>query len=455
VLALWCSLYRKDINMEPLLMAGFQCNELNEVLSRLDFQLHYIDKYDQNKIPINCALCLIDLRKENLINEINYLVRELDPRVHIIVLINKSQLDIAAITTFIAQYAWDFCTSPIDPERLAKCLGHGIGLSKLKQQHHVPQPELAGKETDPSVYPSDVMQQLFRQVERVAPTDIPVLIRGESGTGKELVATKLHQLSSRKDGPFITVNCGAMAAGLIQSDLFGHEKGAFTGATSNRKGKIALADGGTLFLDEIGDLPAELQVNLLRFLQEGLYDSVGGGIPQSADVRILAATHVDLESAIDQGRFRLDLYYRLNGITIITPRLKERRDDIIGLANRFIRVYSNEYGLVTKPLSQSACHALLNYPWPGNVRELINRVRRAVVLCDTPQISAQNLELANIDKKRHIALSLKTLKDNAEKQALQQAILIADGQVELAASYLDISRATFYRLMDKHRLPLM
>tara|TARA_R110002033_G_scaffold171098_1_gene216044 strand:- start:4930 stop:6246 length:1317 start_codon:yes stop_codon:yes gene_type:complete len=438
--------------MKTLLIAGFQCKELNEVLSRLDFKLHYIDKYDQNNIPNNCALCLIDLRKGNIENEISHLVKSLVPKIHIIVLINKSQLEIKDITTFIAQYAWDFCTSPIDPERLEKCLGHGIGLSKLKQQHHAPKLEQTGKETEPSVYQSDVMQQLFRQVERVAPTDIPVLIRGESGTGKELVATKLHQLSSRKDRPLITVNCGAMAAGLIQSDLFGHEKGAFTGATSNRKGKIALADGGTLLLDEIGDLPAELQVNLLRFLQEGLYDSVGGGKSQSADVRILAATHVDLESAIDKGRFRLDLYYRLNGITINTPRLEERRDDIIGLANRFIRMYSNEYGLVAKPLSQSACHALLNYSWPGNVRELINRVRRAVVLCDMPQISAQNLELANIDKKRHIALSLKTLKDNAEKQALQQAILIADGQVELAASYLDISRATFYRLMDKHDL---
>jgi DNA-binding NtrC family response regulator len=439
--------------MEPLLMAGFQCNELNGVLSRLNYQLHYIDIDTKNQIPANCAICLIDLRAGDIINEINNLARELDPEIPIIVLINKSQLDIAEITTFIAQFAWDFCTSPIDPERLEKCLGHGIGLSKLKKQHNVPLQELPCNDSDQPAM-SVVMQQLFHQIERVAPTDIPVLIRGESGTGKELVATKLHQLSARKEGPFITVNCGAMAAGLIQSELFGHEKGAFTGATSTRKGKIALANGGTLFLDEIGDLPAELQVNLLRFLQEGLFDSVGGSMPQSADVRILAATHVNLEHAIDQGKFRLDLYYRLNGITIETPRLKERRDDIIGLANRFIKVYSDEYGLATKPLSQSACHALLNYPWPGNVRELINRVRRAVVLSDTQQISAQNLELVNIEKKRHIALSLKTLKDNTEKQALQQAILIADGQVELAASYLDISRATFYRLMDKHDLQL-
>ena len=440
--------------MEPLLLAGFQCNELNDVLSRLHFKLHYINSYDKQQIPTDCALCLIDLRKGSIINEVNYLVRELDPRVHIIVLINKPQLDNAEITTFIAQFAWDFCTSPIDPERLAKCLGHGMGLAKLKQQHQSAEPDFPCNDPEQPIIQSAVMQQLFRQVERVAPTDIPVLIRGESGTGKELVATTLHQQSTRKDGPFITVNCGAMAAGLVQSELFGHEKGAFTGATSSRKGKITLADGGTLFLDEIGDLPAELQVNLLRFLQEGLFDTVGGGTPQSSDVRILAATHVNLENAIDQGQFRLDLYYRLNGITIETPRLKDRRDDIIGLANRFIRVYSNEYGLATKPLSQSASHALLNYPWPGNVRELINRVRRAVVLSDTQQISAQNLELASIDKKRHIALSLKTLKDTAEKQALQQAILIADGQVELAASYLDISRATFYRLMDKHGLQL-
>ncbi|MCL1113453.1 sigma-54 dependent transcriptional regulator [Shewanella basaltis] len=441
--------------MEPLLLAGFQCNELNDVLSQLQFKLYYIQSYNKQQIPSDCSLCLIDLRKGNIINEINYLVRELDPTIHIIVLIDKPQLDNADITTFIAQFAWDFCTSPIDPERLAKCLGHGIGLSKLKQQHQPAETDSPCNDPEQPVTQSAVMQQLFKQVERVAPTDIPVLIRGESGTGKELVATKLHQQSTRKNGPFVTVNCGAMAAGLVQSELFGHEKGAFTGATSSRKGKIALADGGTLFLDEIGDLPAELQVNLLRFLQEGLFDSVGGSSPQSSDVRILAATHVDLENAIDQGQFRLDLYYRLNGITIETPRLKDRRDDIIGLANRFIRIYSNEYGFATKPLSQSAVHALLNYPWPGNVRELINRVRRAVVLSDTQQISAQNLELANIDKKRHMALSLKTLKDTAEKQALQQAILIADGQVELAASYLDISRATFYRLMDKHGLPLV
>ncbi|MGB6135761.1 MAG: sigma-54 dependent transcriptional regulator [Shewanella sp.] len=441
--------------MEPLLMAGFQCNELNDVLSRLHFKLYYINSHDKLNIPTNCALCLIDLRKNDIINKIQYLVRALDPSVHIIVLINKPQLEDPKISTFIAQFAWDFCTSPIDPERLAKCLGHGMGLAKLKQQCHAPRVDDPRQDPGQPVIQSAVMQQLFRQIERVAPTDIPVLIRGESGTGKELVATKLHQQSNRKNGPFITVNCGAMAVGLVQSELFGHEKGAFTGATSSRKGKIALADGGTLFLDEIGDLPAELQVNLLRFLQEGLYDCVGGGTSKSADVRILAATHVDLENAIDNGRFRLDLYYRLNGITIETPRLRDRRDDIIGLANRFIGVYSNEYGLATKPLSQSASHALLNHPWPGNVRELINRVRRAVVLSDTQQISAQNLELGGIDKKRHIALSLKTLKDSAEKQALQQAILIADGQVELAASYLDISRATFYRLIDKHGLQLI
>lgn len=178
-------------------------------------------------------------------------------------------------------------------------------------------------------------------------------------------------------------------------------------------------------------------------------------MPHSADVRILAATHVNLEHAIDQGKFRLDLYYRLNGITIETPRLKERRDDIIGLANQFIRVYSNQYGFVTKSLSQTATHALLNHSWPGNVRELINRIRRAVVLSETQQISAQNLELANIETKSHQAMSLKTLKDNAEKQALQQAIIFAGGQAEMAANYLDISRATLYRLMEKHGLQLM
>jgi DNA-binding NtrC family response regulator len=298
------------------------------------------------------------------------------------------------------------------------------------------------------------MQHLFKQIARVAPTDIPVLIRGESGTGKELAAKKLHQLSSRSQGPFIAVNCGAMAAGLVQSELFGHEKGAFTGASGARKGKIALADGGSLFLDEIGDLPLELQVNLLRFLQEGVFDTLGGNGAISSDVRIIAATHVDLEQAIDEGQFRLDLYYRLNGITLETPPLRERRDDILPLAKYFIQSYLSEYDLTSKQLTPDAKQSLLNYSWPGNVRELINRVRRAVVLSDGDKINAFNLELADKREDPQDFMSLKCLKDDAEKQALQSAILISGGQADVVACQLQISRATLYRLMDKHGLQL-
>jgi DNA-binding NtrC family response regulator len=443
---------RKDVIMEPLLMAGFQCDELNEVLSRQGYQAFYIKNNDYQAIPFNCHLCLVDLRDERFMAEANYLVRELDSCVHVIVLINKSQLNSADITTFIAQFAWDYCTSPIHPERLEKCLGHGIGLARLKRQCVLK--EVIPPSNDESTHSSLEMQQLFKQIARVAPTDIPVLIRGESGTGKELAAKKLHQLSSRSQGPFIAVNCGAMAAGLVQSELFGHEKGAFTGAASARKGKIALADGGSLFLDEIGDLPLELQVNLLRFLQEGVFDTLGGNGAISSDVRIIAATHVDLEQAIDEGQFRLDLYYRLNGITLETPPLRERRDDILPLAKYFIHSYLSEYDLTSKQLTPDAKQALLNYSWPGNVRELINRVRRAVVLSDGDKINAFNLELADKREGPQDFMSLKCLKDDAEKQALQSAILISGGQADVVACQLQISRATLYRLMDKHGLQL-
>jgi DNA-binding NtrC family response regulator len=438
--------------MEPLLMAGFECDELSEVLSRLGYQLFYTKNKNYKTLPVNCNLCLVDLRCESFMAEANYLVRELNSCVHVIVLINKSQLDSDEITTFIAQFAWDYCTSPIHPERLEKCLGHGMGLARLKRQC-VPQTDNISNHQQ-NTCASQVMQVLFRQIERIAPTDIPVLIRGESGTGKELIAKKLHALSNRSQGPFIAVNCGAMAAGLVQSELFGHEKGAFTGAVHARKGKIELADGGSLFLDEIGDLPLELQVNLLRFLQEGLFDTVGGNGGKSADVRIIAATHVDLEQAIDDGEFRLDLFYRLNGITLETPPLRDRRDDILPLARQFISTYLAEYELPNKQLSADAKQAVLNYSWPGNVRELINRIRRAVVLSDGAQINAVNLELAQKQDLEQSFLSLRSLKDDAEKQAIQSAILVSGSQAELVASQLKISRATLYRLMDKHGLQL-
>ncbi|MBB1268891.1 sigma-54 dependent transcriptional regulator [Shewanella sp. SR44-3] len=437
--------------MEPLLMAGFECDELSEVLSRLGYQLFHTKNKDYKTLPVNCHLCLVDLRCESFMAEANYLVRELNSCVHVIVLINKPQLDSDEITTFIAQFAWDYCTSPIHPERLEKCLGHGMGLARLKRQCV---PSLDNPSNHQRTCESQVMQVLFHQVERVAPTDIPVLIRGESGTGKELIAKKLHALSSRSKGPFIAVNCGAMAAGLVQSELFGHEKGAFTGAAHAHKGKITQAHGGSLFLDEIGDLPLELQVNLLRFLQEGMFDTVGGSGGKSADVRIIAATHVDLEQAIDDGEFRLDLFYRLNGITLETPPLRERRDDILPLAEEFISTYLSEYELPNKQLSADAKQAVLNYSWPGNVRELINRIRRAVVLSDGGQINASNLELTQKQDSAQNVMSLRRLKDDVEKQAIQSAILVAGGQAEQVASQLKISRATLYRLMDKHGLQL-
>lgn len=430
-------------------MAGFECDELSDALTRLGYQLYHANNKDYRTLPLHCHLCLVDLRFEGFMTEANYLVRELNPAIHVIVLINKSQLDSDEITTFITQFAWDYCTSPIHPERLGKCLGHGMGLARLKRQC-IPQSDKLHQQ---DTFASQVMQSLFHQLERVAPTDIPVLIRGESGAGKELIARKLHGLSRRRQGPFIVVNCTAMAAGLVQSEWVSHQDGALTEAIRAQRDKIMLADGGSLFLDEIGDLPLALQVNLLHFLQEGLSDPQGDNGGRTVDVRIISATQLDVENAIDDGRFRLDLFNRLNGMTLEAPPLRVRRDDILPLAEGFMSTYLSEYGLPSKQLSAEAKRALLNYAWPGNVRELMNRIRRAVVLSDDPQISAVNLELMHKQDKT-ASMSLKSLRDDVEKQAIQAAILVAGGQAEEVANQLKISRASLYRLMDKHGLQL-
>ncbi|MBF3060598.1 sigma-54-dependent Fis family transcriptional regulator, partial [Pseudomonas aeruginosa] len=214
------------------------------------------------------------------------------------------------------------------------------------------------------------VRDLRRLLAKLAPTDSPVLIRGESGTGKELVARTLHRQSRRVDKPFVAINCGAIPEHLIQSELFGHEKGAFTGAHQRKVGRIEAADGGTLFLDEIGDLPLELQANLLRFLQEQQIERVGGNRPVEVDVRVLAATHVDLEAAIDAGTFREDLYYRLNVLQVGTAPLRERSEDLPLLANHFSRLYSLETGRRPRRFSEDALAAMAMHAWPGNVREL-------------------------------------------------------------------------------------
>ena len=293
------------------------------------------------------------------------------------------------------------------------------------------------------------MRCLAAQLGRVAASDAPVLITGETGVGKEMVAHAIHRLSARRDKPFVAINCGAVPAHLLQSELFGHEKGAFTGATQRRTGRIEAADGGTLLLDEIGDLPLDAQVGLLRFLQEGQIERLGGSSSLSVDVRILSATHVDLLEAQRAGRFRSDLYHRLCVIEVRVPPLRERGDDALLLAQHALQRYASEARHPIEGFDDSALQALLAYDWPGNIRELINRVRRAIVLCETPRIGAADLGLAAQRPAADAGGRLEAARGRATSEAIHAA-LERNGQVMArAARDLGVSRATLYRMMER------
>jgi DNA-binding NtrC family response regulator len=289
-------------------------------------------------------------------------------------------------------------------------------------------------------------------LSKLAPTESPVLIRGESGTGKELVARTLHRQSQRHSKPFIAINCGAIPEHLIQSELFGHEKGAFTGAHQRKIGRIEAANGGTLFLDEIGDLPLELQANLLRFLQEKHIERVGGSQPIPVDVRVLAATHTDLEAAIEKKRFREDLYYRLNVLQVATVPLRERHGDLATLANHFSHFYSHETGRRPRSFSEDALIAMGKHDWPGNVRELANRVRRGLVLAEGRQIEARDLGLISPHTLATPMGTLEEYKSRAERQALCDVLNRHSDNLSVAAKVLGVSRPTFYRLLHKHQI---
>ena len=359
-------------------------------------------------------------------------------------LVERDQLANEALRNLLAACFHDFHTFPIDAERLCHSLGHALGMARLIGDHRS---ALSGKmrliqgRSEPIV-------QLRAQMVRLQHCRLPVLVTGPSGTGKELVARELHYGTFGEEAPFVAVNCGAMPHQLIQSELFGHVKGAFTGAQTHKIGKIEAADGGTLFLDEIGELPLEDQVTLLRFLQEQCIEMVGSHASRSVDVRVVAATNIDVEQAVAQGRFREDLYYRLNVVRLRTPALRDRRDDVQLLANEILAEVRGSRPLT---FSHQARQAMQAYGWPGNVRELRNRVQRAAVMCAGPCIEAQDLELSNSESLLFDG-SLKAVREAAERQALQQTLARFPDRLEEVARELAISRATLYRLLDKHDL---
>jgi two-component system NtrC family response regulator len=285
---------------------------------------------------------------------------------------------------------------------------------------------------------------------------VSIFITGENGTGKELVAQAIHEASLRSKGPFIPINCGAIPENLLESELFGHEKGAFTGAHSMVQGKLQYADKGTLFLDEIGELPVNLQVKLLRFLQEGVIQRVGGRLDIPIDTRTVCATNVDIAKAIKEGKFREDLFYRVSVISINLPPLRERGDDILLLANYFLRLFNDEYRKKVRRFSAASMNYLKSYEWPGNVRELRNRVQRAIIMSDSGALEPSHLgcatELPELEEEVHPVVSLREARNKVERDMIAAAIDQQHGNIVKAAEALGVSRPTLYDLMKRHSM---
>lgn len=375
---------------------------------------------------------------------------QLNPMTKVIVITGNS--DRAKAIAAIEMGAYDFIEKPVQLDVVKVVLQRAHYLFTLEQEHRSLVERAGQHEFEGLVGTSPRIEEVFRMIRRVGPSDVPVLITGESGTGKELVARAIHRQSMRKTEAFIPINCGAIPETLLESELFGYEKGAFTGAVQQRKGRIEHAQGGTLFLDEIGDIPLSLQVKLLRFLQDHHIQRLGGKDPIPVDTRIIAATHVDLQKAISIGSFREDLYYRLCVVVIAVPPLSERREDVPLLARTFLLRFADEQHKVLKGFTPQAIEALAAYDWPGNVRELENRIKRAVVMAEGKYVTPANLELNEPSRLDEDAATLRASRDSRERDLVRLAMEKAGGNVSKAAVELGISRPTLYQLLSRYGL---
>jgi len=343
--------------------------------------------------------------------------------------------------------AYDFYQKPIDPDILSLIVDRACSLSELEEEHRRLVTQTSSSAMNGIIGSSEKMLAACRMVEKVGPSDVTTLILGESGTGKELFARALHNLSPRREQAFMAVNCAAIPENLLESELFGYEKGAFTGAVKQTPGKIEHASGGTFFLDEIGDMPQALQVKLLRFLQERVVDRIGGHTSIPVDVRVICATHHDMEQAIKGGSFREDLYYRVSEVVIQVPALRERETDRVMLAQVFLDLFSRENSRDFSGFTDAALESIEGYHWPGNVRELENRVKRAVILAEGKQITAQDLGFEAGSESP--SLDLRTAREAAERSVIQRALLLNNNNMSHAAMALGISRPSLYNLMNK------
>jgi len=351
----------------------------------------------------------------------------------------------------VGQGAYDFLCKPIAMDEFRVILRRAFHVSQLEREHRELHQERGNTAPAGILGTSPQMQEVFAVMRKVAPTDLPVLISGESGTGKEVVARAIHQQSARHAGPFVAINCGAIPEHLVESELFGHEKGAFTGAHMQRQGRIEAAQGGTLLLDEIGELSLPLQVKLLRFLQDHRLERVGGRAALAIDTRVMAATNSDLCRAMSEGRFREDLYYRLAVVHLALPPLRQRAGDILLLARAFLPRYAAAHQKRTAGFTPQALQALETHSWPGNVRELENRIKRAVVMAQGRHITPVDLDLPTPDT-RYAYRSLREARETLERELVQQALARHHGKITQAAAELGVSRPTLYELIEKLRI---
>jgi two-component system, NtrC family, response regulator len=361
------------------------------------------------------------------------------------VVVASGNVERANAVRAVGKGAFDFVAKPLDSEVLKIILDRAVRMNELEEENKQLR-EQSARANDGLVFGSEKMGQIAQVLNRVGPMDVSVLLIGETGTGKEVMAKALHRLSPRVTQPFIAINCASIPENLLESELFGHEKGAFTGAVKRTHGKFEMADNGTLFLDEIGDMPLPLQAKLLRFLQERRLERVGGRESITVNVRLVTATNQKLEKLIAEGRFREDLYYRINDVRIDLPSLRERDGDAVLLAQYFLNGFNKAYSKHISGFTEDALAALSVHPWPGNVRELENRVKRAVIMAENKRITAQDLDLGDI-KAGDRDLNLRKEVAKVEKRLAAEALALSDGNISKAAKLLGVSRPHFYSLI--------
>jgi two-component system, NtrC family, response regulator len=374
-------------------------------------------------------------------------ILSLMPHTRVIVVTGNSDRDNALRAVSLGAY--DFYQKPLEPDVLRLIVSRAFRLHELEMQNRQLQEGQSRSPIEGLIATDDAMYKVCRMIEKVAPADVSVLILGESGTGKELVARAVHAQSTRRNGRFVAINCAAIPEALLESELFGHEKGAFTGAAKQTLGKIEVASGGTLFLDEIGDMPLPLQAKLLRFLQDRVIERVGGRQEIAVDVRVVGATNKDLQQMIVEQKFREDLYFRISEVTIKVPPLRVRSGGPTVLAHAMLRKFNGVQGRPKRGFTEEALAALEAYSWPGNVRELENKVKSAIIMSESSLLTAEDLGLRTALAGAPL-FNLKEVRTRAERQAIQQALAICDNNVSRAAELLGVSRPTLYDLMAKY-----